>query len=96
MTGGARPLAGAAGATPSGGEEGADGPVPRGGGWVRVVGGDRGGRGYDTVGGVVPPALGWVPGPGGRFGSRGLSVEVVEADPRRVWRVRVRPADGRP
>jgi len=61
----------------------------------RLFGVDLGERDYDTVGGFVTAALGRVPGTGERFASRGLSVEVVEADPRRVWRVRVRPVDGR-
>jgi magnesium and cobalt transporter len=61
----------------------------------RLFGVDLGERDYDTVGGFVTSALGRVPAPGEKFASRGLAVEVVEADPRRVWRVRVRPADGR-
>ena len=61
----------------------------------RLFGVDLGERDYDTVGGFVTSALGRVPGAGEKFASRGLAVEVVEADPKRVWRVRVRPADGR-
>ncbi|HEX4825514.1 MAG TPA: hemolysin family protein [Candidatus Polarisedimenticolaceae bacterium] len=62
----------------------------------RLFGVDLGERDYDTVGGFVTAALGRVPGTGEKFASRGLAVEVVEADPKRVWRVRVRAADGRP
>jgi CBS domain containing-hemolysin-like protein len=61
----------------------------------RLFGVDLGERDYDTVGGFVTSALGRVPGPGERFASRGLAVEIVEADPRRVWRVRVRPTEAR-
>jgi CBS domain containing-hemolysin-like protein len=61
----------------------------------RVFGVDLGERDYDTVGGFVTSALGRVPAPGETFTSQGLSVEIVEADARRVWRVRVRAAAGR-
>jgi CBS domain containing-hemolysin-like protein len=57
----------------------------------RVFGVDLGERDYDTVGGFVTAALGRVPAPGETFASRGLTVEVVEADARRVRRIRVRP-----
>jgi CBS domain containing-hemolysin-like protein len=62
----------------------------------RLLGVDLGERDYDTVGGFVTSALGRVPAPGEKFTNRGLFVEVVEADARRVCRVRVRAADGRP
>ena len=61
----------------------------------RVFGVDLGERDYDTVGGFVTSALGRVPAAGETFTNRGLAVEIVEADPRRVWRVRVKPAGGR-
>ena len=57
----------------------------------RVFGVDLGERDYDTVGGFVTSTLGRVPAAGETFASRGLAVEVIEADARRVWRVRVRP-----
>jgi CBS domain containing-hemolysin-like protein len=57
----------------------------------RVFGVDLGERDYDTVGGFVTSTLGRVPVSGETFASRGLAVEVIEADARRVWRVRVRP-----
>jgi CBS domain containing-hemolysin-like protein len=55
----------------------------------RVFGVDLGERDYDTVGGFVTAALGRVPAKGEQFEHRGLRVEIVEADPRRVRRVRV-------
>jgi putative hemolysin len=61
----------------------------------RVFGVDLGERDYDTVGGFVTSALGRVPAQGETFTSQGLLVDVVEADARRVWRVRVRSAEGR-
>jgi CBS domain containing-hemolysin-like protein len=60
----------------------------------RLFGVDLAERDYDTVGGFVTAELGRVPGKGETFEARGLSVEVVDADPRRVFRVRVRPAHG--
>jgi putative hemolysin len=57
----------------------------------RVFGVDLGERDYDTVGGFVTAALGRVPVKGESFEHDGLVVEIVEADPRRVRRVRVRP-----
>jgi CBS domain containing-hemolysin-like protein len=56
----------------------------------RVFGIDLGERDYDTVGGFVTAALGRVPTKGETFEHGGLRVEIVEADPRRVRRVRVR------
>jgi CBS domain containing-hemolysin-like protein len=44
------------------------------------------------VGGFVTTALGRVPASGETFEHVGLAVEVIEASPRRVRRVRVRPA----
>jgi putative hemolysin len=61
----------------------------------RVFGVDLGERDYDTVGGFVTSTLGRVPAQGETFTSQGLTVEIVEADARRVWRVRVRAAEGR-
>jgi CBS domain containing-hemolysin-like protein len=55
----------------------------------RVFGVDLGERDYDTVGGFVTAALGRVPVKGETFEHAGLTVEIVEADPRRVRRVRV-------
>lgn len=55
----------------------------------RVFGVDLGERDYDTVGGFVTAALGRVPANGETFEHRGLRVEIVDADPRRVRRVRV-------
>ena len=62
----------------------------------RVFGVDLGERDYDTVGGVVTAALGRVPVSGEAFEQGGLRVEIVEADPRRVRRVRVRSLGGDP
>jgi CBS domain containing-hemolysin-like protein len=55
----------------------------------RVFGVDLGERDYDTVGGFVTAALGRVPTNGETFEHDGLRVEIVDADPRRVRRVRV-------
>lgn len=56
-------------------------------------------RDFDTVGGMVVASLGRVPETGETFDVQGVRVEVVEADPRRVYRVRLRsevaPSDGR-
>jgi putative hemolysin len=60
----------------------------------RVFGVDLGERDYDTVGGFVTAALGRVPAKGETFEHGGLRVEIVEADPRRVRRVRVRLGSG--
>jgi len=58
----------------------------------RLFGVDLGERDYDTVGGFVTATLGRVPAKGETFEEGGLAVEIVDADPRRVWTVRVRPA----
>jgi magnesium and cobalt transporter len=58
----------------------------------RVFGVDLGERDYDTVGGFVTAALGRVPAKGETFEHRGLRVEIVDADPKRVRRVRVHAA----
>jgi CBS domain containing-hemolysin-like protein len=50
-------------------------------------------RDFDTVGGMVVSAFGRVPVTGETQEVRGLHVEVLQADRRRVQRVRVRPAD---
>ncbi len=55
----------------------------------RVFGVDLGERDYDTVGGFVTATLGRVPLSGETFDHGALRVEIVEADPRRVKRVRV-------
>jgi CBS domain containing-hemolysin-like protein len=49
-------------------------------------------RDFDTVGGLVVAALGRVPPPGERLEAHGLAIEVLEADRRRVYRVRLRKA----
>jgi putative hemolysin len=58
----------------------------------RIFGVDLGERDYDTVGGFVTAAVGRVPQNGESFEHGGLHVEIVEADPRRVRRVRVHMA----
>jgi magnesium and cobalt transporter len=55
----------------------------------RVFGVDLGERDYDTVAGFVTAALGRVPAKGEVFEHAGLKVEIVDADPRRVRRVRI-------
>ncbi len=47
-------------------------------------------RDFDTVGGLVVSGFGRVPGVGERLEVRGLVIEVLEADERRIRRVRVR------
>jgi CBS domain containing-hemolysin-like protein len=47
-------------------------------------------RDYDTVGGLVTSFLGRVPETGEMLVVHGLKIEVIEADPRRVYRVRIR------
>jgi len=47
---------------------------------------------YDTVGGLVAAVLGRIPGPGETVSAGGAEIEVVEADARRVKRVRIRRA----
>jgi putative hemolysin len=49
-------------------------------------------RDFDTIGGLVVAALGRVPLPGERLEAHGIAVEVLEADRRRVYRVRLRRA----
>jgi len=46
--------------------------------------------GVETIGGLVVLKLGRIPKPGERVRANGLSIEVVEADARRVRRVRLR------
>jgi magnesium and cobalt transporter len=51
-------------------------------------------REFDTVGGLVVHGFGRVPSPGERKQIQGLEVEVLQADRRRVYKVRVRgPAE---
>jgi magnesium and cobalt transporter len=47
-------------------------------------------REFDTVGGLVVSAMGKVPEVGETLEVHGLRFEVVEADPRRVYRVKIR------
>ena len=49
-------------------------------------------EGFETVGGYVLTRLGRVPGPGESFEIDGLIVEVLEAERRRIHRVRLRRA----
>jgi CBS domain containing-hemolysin-like protein len=49
---------------------------------------------FKTVAGLVINELGHVPAPGERLEFRGLEFEVMEADNRRVSRVRIRPRPG--
>lgn len=49
-------------------------------------------RDFDTVGGLVVSVLGRVPAKGESFEAHGLRMEVLEADRRRVYRVRVLPS----
>jgi len=49
------------------------------------------GEGFETVGGFLLSRLGRVPAAGERFEIDGLSVEVLEAERRRITRVRVSP-----
>jgi magnesium and cobalt transporter len=49
-------------------------------------------REFDTVGGLVTATLGRVPEVGESLEVHGLRIEVLEADPRRVFRVRIRVA----
>jgi CBS domain containing-hemolysin-like protein len=51
-------------------------------------------RDFDTVGGLVISTLGRVPEQGEHLQVGPLGIEVVHADPRRVYRVRIRPVDG--
>ena len=50
-------------------------------------------RDFDTVGGLVVSGFGRVPGVGELLETHGLHIEVLQADNRRVRRVRVRRAD---
>ncbi len=50
------------------------------------------GDGFETVGGFVLSRVGRVPAVGERFTTDGLEVEVLEAERRRIHRVRVKPA----
>jgi CBS domain containing-hemolysin-like protein len=54
------------------------------------------GEGYETVGGYLLAHVGRVPAVGERFEIDGLSVEVLEAERRRITRVRVRPYEEAP
>lgn len=47
-------------------------------------------REFDTVGGLVTATLGRVPEAGESLQAHGLRIEILDADPRRVFRVRVR------
>lgn len=49
------------------------------------------GEGFETVGGFLLSRLGRVPATGERFDIDGLSVEVLEAERRRITRVRIAP-----
>jgi CBS domain containing-hemolysin-like protein len=51
------------------------------------------GEGYETVGGYLLAHVGRVPGVGETFEIGGLSVEVLEAERRRITRVRVRKSE---
>ena len=51
-------------------------------------------RDFDTVGGLVVSTLGRVPEPGERLRVGPLHIEVLHADPRRVYRVRIRAEGG--
>jgi CBS domain containing-hemolysin-like protein len=47
---------------------------------------------YDTVGGLIFSTLGRIPAPGERLEVKGIRIEVLDADRRRVYRVRLSPA----
>lgn len=51
------------------------------------------GAGFETVGGFLLSRLGRVPTPGERFDIDGLGVEVLEAEGRRITRVRIAPVE---
>jgi magnesium and cobalt transporter len=53
---------------------------------------DIGERAFDTVAGLVVAGLGRVPRPGEKLEAHGLRFEVLDADSRRIHRVRVQPA----
>ena len=52
-------------------------------------------RDFDTVGGLVVATAGRVPSAGEAFETHGLRIEVLEADRRRVYRIRARSAGER-
>jgi magnesium and cobalt transporter len=54
------------------------------------------GEGYETVGGYLLAHVGRVPHVGETFDIDGLSVEVLEAERRRITRVRVRRLEEQP
>jgi putative hemolysin len=54
------------------------------------------GEGYETVGGYLLAHVGRVPAVGETFDIDGLSVEVLEAERRRITRVRVRRLEPEP
>jgi CBS domain containing-hemolysin-like protein len=54
------------------------------------------GEGFETVGGFLLSRLGRVPAVGEHFEVDGLSVEVIEAERRRITRVRISPAVEQP
>ncbi len=47
---------------------------------------------YDTVGGWITTAIGRIPSQGEELSIDGLNVQVLDVDPRRIRRVRIRPA----
>jgi CBS domain containing-hemolysin-like protein len=61
---------------------------------TRIFGFELEERDFDTVGGLVVSTLGRVPEPGERLRVGPLAIEVVHADPRRVYRVRIRAQGG--
>ncbi|HEX5044280.1 MAG TPA: hemolysin family protein [Candidatus Polarisedimenticolaceae bacterium] len=61
---------------------------------MRIFGFELEERDFDTVGGLVVSTLGRVPEPGERLRVGPLAIEVVHADPRRVYRVRIRAEGG--
>jgi len=61
---------------------------------TRIFGFELEERDFDTVGGLVVSTLGRVPEPGERLRVGPLHIEVVHADPRRVYRVRIRAEGG--
>jgi CBS domain containing-hemolysin-like protein len=54
------------------------------------------GEGFETVGGFLLSRLGRVPAAGEHFEIDGLSIEVLEAERRRITRVRVAPDAAQP
>ena len=53
-------------------------------------------EGFETVGGFIVSRLGRVPAPGERFTIEQIGVEVLEAERRRVHKVRMRKVDAAP